>query len=811
MARNLRRGFSVGLVGVSILCVALRSTAQDKAAVFKPGDRVEILTFGKWLPGTVAEVDSTGRRVKARLDERALAEIPASLRSDYETKDVPINWVRRVSGGANTNKASAGPQPPSSSQKPPSASPAQPPALSTPAAQRRTWSDRAGKFNVEATFVELKDGTVGLMRADGKRIDVPLERLSDADAKYVRSLEESESPFSESAAARSKAATQPDNAGESKVPGAKQLHPEWKSAKTVQPAAFPKWTFQPVGGVPIADSKLPTTAISLGDLPGGKATAESVLALRVSQDGTRAIVVRESGGAGRSAPAFVQNVDLAKGTCDDPTQLIDGTAYLDALPEQGLVLLRSEGQGFGNAATVIIAKLESGHLIAVSQWMPYENEKWAPNRDITHGWFLAADRVMTSNHSGDALVIWDTASAKALLAIPLEAQLAGMFAGTNLVLSPDRRLLAVRMQTGIAIIDLQGGSHVATIPIERSSQGNLAISDDNRHMASINADGLVRWDLSTGSKSETFKHASMWAPASAKVQWAADFLLVNSRHLYDPNRRILLWDFQSVPDEDKWRGPSHRGSHDWFWDSFSASEAHAGRLWGVIVESQRTMQLISSAVPGEEAIKLDKELPSPDKLLIMRPGDKVSIKVDVDADIDSPDNVKAAISANLTDAGFKVADAADLVVTAFCKRTPQQNIRIDTGYDWANHKRGEIVERTITPCVTTLTLTLKGEKIWSEGGLAQPGMMISLQKDETLDQALDRLTKPGIDWIKKRKYDPYLTRPGKATAEGAYGTSDLPSVDKPAANKPGRSNGILPGLPGKFGAKSAQSIIAKIG
>src|SRR6478736_2549048 len=268
--------------------------------------------------------------------------------------------------------------------------------------QSRTWTDRGGKFTVEATFVELHNGTVGLLRADGKRIDVPLEKLSDADAKYVHSLEESESPFAESAAARSKAAPQSGSAeAAGGGPSAKQLRPDWKSVKTVRPAAFPKWTFQPVGGVPAADAKLPTTAIALGDLPGNKAS-ESVLALRVSQDGTRAIVVRERG-SGRSTPVFVQNVDLAKGTCDEPSQLIDGTAYLDALPEQGLVLLRSEGPGFGSAATVIIAKLESGHLIAVSQWVPYEKEKRAPNRDITHGWFLAADSVMTSNHSGDAL------------------------------------------------------------------------------------------------------------------------------------------------------------------------------------------------------------------------------------------------------------------------------------------------------------------------------------------------------------------------------------------------------------------------
>lgn len=784
MVRMLFARLAVIAIGF-FLIVPSRVLADETAREFKAGDRVEAYSRGKWQPATVVELNQTHGWVKVRLDDKAVADLPESMRPAFQTVDLPAGMMRpSANPAAAKDKSGKSPQPEPTKDKP----------------QSRTWTDRGGKFTVEATFVELHDGTVGLLRGDGKRIDVPLEKLSDADAKYVHSLEESESPFTESAAARSKASSQSDAAGVTDSgTGAKLLRPDWKSVKAVRPAAFSKWTFQPAGGVPPADAKLPTTAIALGDLPGSKAS-ESVLALRVSPDGTRAIVVRESGSA-RSTPVFVQDVDLAKGTCGEPAQLIVGTAYVDALPEQGLVLLRSEGPGFGNASTAIIAKLEGGHLSAVSQWTPYENEKWEPNRDITHGWFLAADRVMTSGHAGDALTIWDTTNAKALLAIPLEAQVAGMFAHKNLVLSPDRRLLAVKMQTGVAIIDLEAGAHVATIAIERNAQGNLAFSDDNRHMASMHSGGVVRWDLATGTKSETFKHSSMWAPESAKVEWAGDFLLVNSRYLYDSERRILLWDFQSVPEEDKWRGHSvSRGSHDWFWDSFSASEAHARRLWGVIAESQRTTQLVSAAVPGEEASKLDKELPSPEKLLIMRPGDMVAIKVDVDADIDSPDNVKGAIAANLTEAGFKVADSADLVVTAFCKRKPQQNIKINMGYDWVNHQSGGIVERTITPCVTTLQLTLKGEKVWSSGGLSEPGMTIFLQKDETLDQALDRLTKPGIDWIKKRKYDPYLTQPGKATAEGAYGTSDLPAVDKPVIDKPKKSNGILPALPGKFGA-----------
>src|SRR5262245_30753688 len=61
--------------------------------------------------------------------------------------------------------------------------------------QARTWTDSGGTFSIEATFIELRDGKVGLQRSDGVRIDVPLERLSQDDVKYVRGLEDADNPF----------------------------------------------------------------------------------------------------------------------------------------------------------------------------------------------------------------------------------------------------------------------------------------------------------------------------------------------------------------------------------------------------------------------------------------------------------------------------------------------------------------------------------------------------------------------------------------------------------------------------------------
>ncbi len=54
----------------------------------------------------------------------------------------------------------------------------------------RTWTDDSGVFTVEAELVEIVGDRVRLQRTNGKVITVPLEKLSDADRRYLRTLDE---------------------------------------------------------------------------------------------------------------------------------------------------------------------------------------------------------------------------------------------------------------------------------------------------------------------------------------------------------------------------------------------------------------------------------------------------------------------------------------------------------------------------------------------------------------------------------------------------------------------------------------------
>ena len=51
----------------------------------------------------------------------------------------------------------------------------------------RTWTDATGKFSVKAKFIEFKNSQVHLeRREDGKKINLPMARLSKEDQKWIR-------------------------------------------------------------------------------------------------------------------------------------------------------------------------------------------------------------------------------------------------------------------------------------------------------------------------------------------------------------------------------------------------------------------------------------------------------------------------------------------------------------------------------------------------------------------------------------------------------------------------------------------------
>jgi hypothetical protein len=730
-------------VTCTLLAVSAGRLVFAQTPKYSKGDRVEVNdVFDGWKKGTVVSTNPRMGRVEVQIDESEdedAQDFPESMRARMLTRSYRVNQLR--------------------------------PLAEAKAARPRKWTDRTGKFSVTARFGGVEGDSVILIRTGGKQVKVPLEKLSDEDQQYVKSQNESEqNPFGE-----------PDPE-EPEAQAANTKKANWQGVRELRPETFKKWSFTPAGKTqePSTTPSVRDLEVPLAEIPDSKKFFEGVEGIYVSRDGNRIILCRKQGAVARYNPLYLEEIDAATQRGKGLVALPEVTAVLDIEPDQGLVMFRPDQLG-GDAENglLTIARLEGDKLVPSIAWEPYADQDFEPARAIEEANFLSADRVMTINAHGRALTIWDAEAAKALINIPV---------GFNVrkSLSPDKTLLAVVMENGIAIIDLAAGRHVATIDAIGRDIRQVAFRADNARLAAVSSYGAQVWDLTNGKQLSSF--ASMRAGARESLAWAGDFLLVQNQYLYEVERRILLWEYEGDLS------------------SASAATMQNGRLYVVprTFDDGAETKLVSAALPHRSPLDLAKRLPSPEELLVVRPGDEVQLDVDVDPSIAMTeevrkqltsrlkdlnlgvrdaenavnpgaapgDLVREVLAAALRDAGFKVVDKSNLVVKAICKPQEQQTIRVNVG-DRFRPRPEDIEERSITPHASYLEMTHSGEQLWKRGFVTRPHMMIYLNQGESLDEALARYTQPNFTIFSFAMFSPYVAKPGKATPNGAYGVSQF--------------------------------------
>ena len=147
---------------VGTICFCSTANAQRSKSKFKQGDRVEVRDGFDWKPATVISVDDFSGWVEARIEKTAGSASRSGKRS------FPPSSVR----------ASREPKPR--------------PVADTPI---RKWSDRSGKFSIDAKYQGMNGDKVLLAKSDGKRIEVPIAKLSEEDALSARSEDRGRQSF----------------------------------------------------------------------------------------------------------------------------------------------------------------------------------------------------------------------------------------------------------------------------------------------------------------------------------------------------------------------------------------------------------------------------------------------------------------------------------------------------------------------------------------------------------------------------------------------------------------------------------------
>jgi hypothetical protein len=601
-------------------------------------------------------------------------------------------------------------------------------SISIENSELRTWADPDGKFSVRASLVRIESDKVVLLREDNKEIKVPLATLSPADRQYVDKLRAAKSqPVAPVPPPADKPA---DNPAEPAAPPPKTL--DFLRAESGVPIdaslAIPidlagdgTWKYVP-------EESIVEHAAAPMQVPLSIAVAEHHEAARtlLLPQERKAIVVFQGSRTSKDSESHRSYVcDYDRGRVEVQLDTA-GDAPLAISPDGGMLLLAHPESGAQNNTALTVCSRSGANFQRLATWKPYGNLQQG---DVIWAAFVDAHQVVTLNSAGD-VALWSVPEIWPKWTAKLEQ-------GAAIALSPGRKYLATAAGDGIKLLNVADGKVVGTIEAAIDAADAIAFSDDGKRLAVWSADRIRVWDLEVASLVQDFGLQRTFFGAirgHGKLDWVDDnHLLVDGRLLVDLDHRVACWEFTNVG---------------------SASAVSGGRMW-FVDDKTNAPKLCSLALPNPAALNAVSKF-TPEQMLVLQPGMRVSVEITNNGGSGDTNAAREALVKKLTDNGIAVVPESQVKFVGEVIPGETQKIRVRM---WsASGPSFDEQEHQFTPRTVLLRLIAGGEEVWKRGFTKEPTGYIQLQQNETVDQALQRLTDASVEVLGKYRLPRYLAR-----------------------------------------------------
>lgn len=650
------------------------------------------------------------------------------------------------------------------------------PSVCAQDSEARIWTDKSGRHEIRAKFIDVVDGAARLERPNGDITRVPLENLSQADRKYIRAQAKSKKTPRQKPAApaaqglqvgdkveaehfgewREAVVTEIDHAAEDvkvrivgeddfawhmsldelRLPGTRQRPVLVKpgsptdSRKTTPPNYDDMQRLVPEGHVAdhVAADPLvvphgnrrpaPTRLSRKSDFFAGPAGMALVAA-----PSPRALVLFETPGFDGTLP-MLELVDLEARKVTATAQASAGTETLAVSP-RGTRAASAQGTMHADEDTgeLDIWIVDDERITRANAFAPYAMETWP---DLDPEWFewLDETRLFTVNREGQ-LILWDAENARAIYELTIDR-------GAKPILTHGRKDLVVPTSAGVQFFDAATGRLAAVIGAGDYRRGALALSPSGKQLAIASQEFIDVLDVTTGETTRSFPCEGVGGRSG--VSWIdEDYLFVAEELIVHVPLRVIAWKYEI----DQALVVPAWGTH-----------------WALLDDRHTKSQvLVPLELPPPEAMaavdNLDEE-----ELLAVRPGDPVGIDVEIADDNFLADDVQRALSAALAEAGMKVEDDSSLRLAARMKAGETQKINYHMFGSFG--RQGEQIE--VTTRVYELELLQDGVPVWRRESVQSAPLHLHLQSGETTRAAIDRVMKPTADRFRGR-LPSYVVRP----------------------------------------------------
>lgn len=439
------------------------------------------------------------------------------------------------------------------------------------------------------------------------------------------------------------------------------------------------------------------------------------------------------------AKAWIERHDLVAGAVNAQLEIPPLLQVLDA-SETGKTLVFRGGTGADRLEFWTLDKSIYKPVLAIR---PFGEEKTtavngpAPAGDHTIMWAAMVDDGHVLALSGSReLACFQVPSGKPVWRTTLSVGAGGAYyrgratlSDSGLMLSPDRKLAAASVANGVCVFDPLTGKALNGLPnsAENIAAQGVGFSSDGGRLAALiyrNENAFLQvYDLHNGATVADVPLPPRRDAGGSPVFVDADHVLLPDGQLVNLPRKAVVWNYQ-LTDLDV-----HRGSVLPYERYLYVGHAE-GRIPAAIVSTTLVTPEVKAA---EDTI-------TPADLYSWTPGMKVKLSVEIVGPDDFKKSELARWKQGLADRGVEIADDAP-------NELHVRNMLLDGGdAQYVDRMNGERLTLHQKLPGYSIVLQAGGKELWktertkveSSGSYAAPSIFVTRNKDETMQQALDR-------------------------------------------------------------------------
>jgi hypothetical protein len=259
-------------------------------------------------------------------------------------------------------------------------------------------------------------------------------------------------------------------------------------------------------------------------------------------------------------------------------------------------------------------------------------------------------------------------------------------------------------------------------------------SKDGKRLLIGGNERLHELDAATGQPTREAQRYPVISP------WSLDvlddrYLMVSGIHLYDMQNQTIWWRY------------GHGANNDQTIMKSQERAVYGGRLW-YVSDDRNGATLKSVELPGREMQRAE----NPADLLALKPGDAVSIDLNIAANAEEADTARAGLETALQAAGYRVDPKAPIRLVASTVEGESRKMKY----------RGDLgrpVEMNVRSKISQVQIMNGRTLLWQGRLTVHPPRGLLVKEGETLQQAINDRMKYNLTYFSKVEIPKQIVSP----------------------------------------------------